>query len=138
MDENDGRFPDESDVLTPFPLTPEQQGQDRDSWPWLHGWIVSQAGPDEWEVCVQEPALAVLDDGTIPPPGTPDDQCNFPVCFRESSELRPASAAAADCQCTPSHCSRGNFEDHQGTQQGCMVCADLDPDQPCYAAKTGE
>ena len=76
-EDNDGRFPDEAPVLTPYPLTPEQAHGDRAAWPWLRGWIVSQCGPDEWEVCVQEPALAHLDDGTIPPPGTPEDECQW-------------------------------------------------------------
>ena len=88
--DNDGRFPDESAVLTPFPLTQAQADGDRADWPWLPGWIVSQCGPDEWEICVQEPSLGRLDDGTIPPSGTPDDECIFPVCFRDSSEIRSA------------------------------------------------
>ena len=93
---NDGKFPDDSAVLTPYPLTQAQTDGDRADWPWLPGWIVSQCGPDEWEICVQEPSLGRMDDGTIPPPGTPDDECNFPVCFRDSSEIRPASPNGAD------------------------------------------
>lgn len=89
--DNDGRFPDESAVTTPYPLTEDQAKEDRATWPWLRGWIVSQCGPDEWEICVQEPALARLDDGTIPPPGAPEEECNFPLCFRDSSEIRSAS-----------------------------------------------
>ena len=76
--DNDGRYPDESDVLTPYPLTPEQGSGDRAGWPWLPGWIVSQCGPDEWEICVQEPALARLDDGAVPPPGTPGEGVQLP------------------------------------------------------------
>jgi hypothetical protein len=30
------------------------------------------------------------------------------------------------------------FLDHQGDSPGCMVCADLDPDQPCYADQITE
>jgi hypothetical protein len=40
----------------------------------------------------------------------------------------------AGCECTPSRCTRSEFRDHQGDSPGCMACADLDPDQPCYAA----
>jgi hypothetical protein len=40
----------------------------------------------------------------------------------------------AGCKCTPARCTRGEFRDHQGASPGCMACADLDPDQPCYAA----
>jgi hypothetical protein len=43
---------------------------------------------------------------------------------------------AANCTCTPGMCSRGDFCDHQGDSPGCMSCADLDPDQPCYAGPT--
>jgi len=43
-------------------------------------------------------------------------------------------ATARACVCAPGVCSRGDFADHAGESEGCMVCADLDPDQPCYAA----
>jgi hypothetical protein len=89
MAENDGKFPDGSPVLTPYPLTPEQATPDgRPEWPWLPGWIVSQCGPDEWLICVQAPGLGRLDDDSIPPPGTPDDEMNFPCCFRDASEIK--------------------------------------------------
>jgi hypothetical protein len=41
---------------------------------------------------------------------------------------------ARACTCPPGLCSRRDFRDHAGESEGCMVCADLDPDQPCYAA----
>jgi hypothetical protein len=41
---------------------------------------------------------------------------------------------ARACVCPPGLCTRGEFRDHTGASEGCMVCADLDPDQPCYAA----
>ena len=47
-----------------------------------------------------------------------------------------AGPEAASCTCTPGMCSRGDFRDHQGESPGCMSCADLDPDQPCYAGPT--
>ena len=37
---------------------------------------------------MQDPALAFLDDGTVPPPGTPDEDLCYPCCFRDASELR--------------------------------------------------
>ena len=40
---------------------------------------------------------------------------------------------AQACVCTAGRCSRNDFRDHQGDSPGCMVCADLDPDLPCYA-----
>jgi hypothetical protein len=42
--------------------------------------------------------------------------------------------AARACVCPPGPCSRGEFRDHAGESEGCMACADLDPEQPCYAA----
>jgi hypothetical protein len=41
---------------------------------------------------------------------------------------------ARACVCPPDLCTRGEFRDHAGDSPGCMFCADLDPDQPCYAA----
>ena len=87
VEDNDGRYPDESPVGVRYSRSKQEERGDRAAWPWLTGWIVSQCGPDDWEICVQEPALAVMDDGSVPPPGTPDDECNFPVCFRDSSEI---------------------------------------------------
>lgn len=121
--ENDGRFPNDTAVLTPYPLTPEQAHGDRATWPWLHGWIVSQCGPDEWEVCVQEPALAHLDDGTIPPPGTPPDECNFPVCYREASEIRPAAPTLEEMQAIFTQEEPGPHEPKRiGMNPVCVVC----------------
>ena len=38
-------------------------------------------------------------------------------------------ATARACVCALGVCSRGDFADHAGESEGCMVCADLDPDQ---------
>ncbi len=35
--------------------------------------------------------VAVLEDGSQPPDGTPDDDLCYPICFRDSSELRPGT-----------------------------------------------
>ncbi len=48
---NDGRFPDDSPVLVRYPLTPAEMDGDRAAWPWVPGYIVTQCGPDEWEIC---------------------------------------------------------------------------------------
>ena len=44
--------------------------------------------------------------------------------------------AARACVCPEGLCSRRDFRDHTGETDpsGCMVCAELDPGQPCYAA----
>ncbi len=52
--------------------------------------------------------------------------------FGQAREAWDATARA--CVCPPARCSRGDFVDHAGASEGCMVCADLDSDQPCYAA----
>ena len=71
-------FPEDSWVEVRYPLTSEQEHADRAAWPWLTGWVVSQCGPDEWEICVQAPGLArQLEGETV-----------YPVCFWDASELR--------------------------------------------------
>jgi hypothetical protein len=42
--------------------------------------------------------------------------------------------AARACVCPPGLCTRDEFRDHAGESEGCMACADVDPDQPCYTA----
>ena len=73
IDENDGRFPDESAVLVRYPLTPgpeQQPGQsdaehlaarpaERKTWPWLLGTVEQQCGPDEWLITIEDRRLAV-------------------------------------------------------------------------------
>ncbi len=76
-------FPEESWVEVRYPLTSEQEHGDREAWPWLPGWVVSQCGPGEWEICVQAPELAIPD---------AEGEANYPVCFRDASELRPQPA----------------------------------------------
>ncbi len=55
----------------------------------------------------------------------------------ELASLRAREAweeTARACVCPPGQCLRGDFADHAGGSGGCMVCAELDPDQPCYTA----
>ena len=55
-------------------------------------------GPDEWLITVQVPELAVLEDGTPAPEGTPEDEAFYPGCFRDSSEIRPAPEPEPEAQ----------------------------------------
>ncbi len=87
-DGNDGRFPNGLAVLTPFPVTDAEAHGDRASWPWVTARVVSQAGPDEWVLCVEIPGTARLADGTPAPEGTPADETYHPIVFRDSSEIR--------------------------------------------------
>ena len=77
-------FPEDSWVEVRYPLTSQQEHGDRDAWPWLPGWVVSACGPDEWQICVQAPELAMQHDG----------ETLYPVCFRDSSEIRVLQAQA--------------------------------------------
>jgi hypothetical protein len=92
MDEdNDGRFPDDSPVLVRYPRDKREEQGDRSAWPWLPGSILSQSGPDEWYVCVEDRPLAVLDDGSPAPARTADEDLFYPCCFRDGSEIRRAT-----------------------------------------------
>ena len=91
-DDNDGRFPDGSRVEVRYPRTRGEHG-DRAAWPWLPGTITGQCGPDEWQVCVEDRAVAVLRDGRPAPRNTASRNLYYPLCFRDSSEIRrPAPA----------------------------------------------
>jgi hypothetical protein len=100
-EDNDGRFPDQSEVLVRYPLTLTEQkpGQsdaerlaelaaERRTWPWLPGTVEHQCGPDEWKITIEDRRLAELEDGTPAPDGTPDEDLLFPQCFRDASEIR--------------------------------------------------
>lgn len=77
--ENDGRFPDGSDVLVRFPRTPGEADSPRESWPWLPGTVIRQCGDDEWDVLVEADELATAED---------DGSLSYPACFRDASEIK--------------------------------------------------
>ncbi len=74
-------YPPDSWVKVRYPLTSEHERGDPSAWPWLPGWVVAVCGPDEWQICVQAPELATLED---------DGETVYPVCLRDASEIRPA------------------------------------------------
>ncbi len=88
---NEERFPNGTAVEVRFPLTREQHHGDGEAWPWLPGTITEQCGPDEWQVCVEDMSVAVRKDGSKPTPRTPQNKLFYPLCFRDSSEIRRAS-----------------------------------------------
>jgi hypothetical protein len=93
--DNDGRFPDDSRVEVRYPRTRQEEHGDRAAWPWLVGTIVEQCGPDEWRVCVEDRGVAVLHDGRPAPRNTASRNLYYPMCFRDSSEIRrPAPAVS--------------------------------------------
>jgi hypothetical protein len=75
-----------------YPL-PDDVKHNRSSWPWLPGTILTVGGPDERQVCVEIRELATLEDGRPPRRNTPDHELFYPVCFRDSSEIRSRAGA---------------------------------------------
>lgn len=82
---NPAHFPDEGPVLVWYPW-PGVDAHDREAWAWLPGSILKQCGRDEWCVVVE------VDDLGEPDPDDPD-QLLYPLCFRDASELQPATEA---------------------------------------------
>lgn len=81
---NDGRFPAESEIQVRFPADPDT---DRDEWPWMRGIILGQCGANEWHVLVRDRQVAQLDDHN-------SDVIWYPICYRDATELRPATEEA--------------------------------------------
>jgi hypothetical protein len=86
--DNNGRFPNDSRVEVRYPRTRQEEQGDRSAWPWLPGSIAGQCGPDEWQVCVEDRDVAVLRDGRPAPRSTASRNLYYPLCFRDSSEIR--------------------------------------------------
>ena len=85
--------PTRAGVEVRYPRTRQEENGDRSAWPWLPGSIIQQCGPDEWQVCVEDRGVAVLGDGRPAPRNTASRNLYYPLCFRDSSEIRrPASA----------------------------------------------
>jgi hypothetical protein len=81
-------FAEDVAVMVKYPRTTEEERGDRVAWPWLPGTVLQQCGPDEWQVCVEDLAVAVRKDGSRPTPRTPKNKLFYPLCYRDSSELR--------------------------------------------------
>ncbi|MBV9451132.1 MAG: hypothetical protein JO345_35115 [Streptosporangiaceae bacterium] len=85
-------YPD-TPVLVRYPRSKQEEQGDRAAWSWLPGTVVEQCGPDEWQVCVEDMSVAVREDGSKPTPRTPRNRLYYPLCFRDSSEIRPRKQA---------------------------------------------
>jgi hypothetical protein len=79
---------DEDDPVEVWYPLPGDDEHDRSSWSWLPGTIIAVCGPDEWQVCVEVRELATLENGRPPHRNTPDHKLFYPLCFRDSSEIR--------------------------------------------------
>ncbi|GAA4514040.1 hypothetical protein GCM10023191_082030 [Actinoallomurus oryzae] len=87
--ENAPRFPEGCTVLAWYPPLGAEE-RDRSAWAWLPGSIVSRCGEDEWCVVVEAADLAEPDPNI--PHGDAPENLLYPLCFRDSSELRAVSA----------------------------------------------
>jgi hypothetical protein len=90
-DHKTGAWREDDSVEVRYPLSGSDLDK-RSSWPWLPGTILEVCGPSEWQVCVEVRELATLEDGRVPQRNTPDHQLFYPVCFRDSSEIRSRRA----------------------------------------------
>ncbi len=86
--EEDSPFPEESQVMVRYPLTAIQAEGPREAWSWLPGTVVNVCGPDEWQVVVESDELQFEEDGEMV----------FPLCFRDSTEIRPAPESEANAE----------------------------------------
>ena len=89
----DGQLVEDTPVLVKYPLTPEEERGDRAAWPWLPGTILQQVGADEFQIVVEDLAVAVRADGSKPTPRTPKNKLFYPLCFRDASEIKLAGGA---------------------------------------------
>lgn len=89
MYDNDGRFPAGAMVLIRYPAPGMNAADTRDAWPWWLGSVECQGAPDEWQILVMGRVLGMDAFGQPAPAGTPDEEMYFPLCFRDSSEIRP-------------------------------------------------
>jgi hypothetical protein len=92
MSEDCPVFTEDMAVEVRFPRTEEEKQGDRAGWPWLPGTIVEQVGPDEWQIVVEDMAVAVREDGSKPTSRTPQRNLYYPLCFRDASEIKLRSA----------------------------------------------
>ena len=81
-------FAEDMAVKVKFPRSKEEEQGDRARWTWLPGTIVQQCGPDEWQVCVEDIAVAMRQDGSRPTPRTPKNKLFYPLAYGDSSEIR--------------------------------------------------
>lgn len=122
---NDGRFPDESEVLVRYPAPEMTFKANRDDWPWYPGVIDHQCGPDEWLVTVYAREVAMLEDDSPAPDGTPEEDMWHPQCFRDASEIRRAVSLTCvsdeAARVVARNADRSLDPDHMARQDGSRV-----------------
>lgn len=84
-------FEEGTPVLVRYPAPGMTHETPRESWPWVPGTVEEVCGPDEWLIAVESRDVATAEDGTPAPADADDDDLYFPMCFRDSSEIREAA-----------------------------------------------
>jgi hypothetical protein len=78
-------------VLVRYPAPGMTYETSRETWPWYPGTVEEVCGPDEWLVAVESRDVATLEDGTPAPADANEEDVLYPMCFRDSSEIRGAA-----------------------------------------------
>lgn len=81
-------FEEGTRVLVKYPAPGQDHTAPRESWPWMPGTVEEVCGPDEWLIAVESRDVATAEDGTPAPADADDEDVWFPMCFRDSSEIR--------------------------------------------------
>lgn len=95
---NDGRFPDDSPVWTPYPTREMTADTPRENWPWMAAEVELQGDEREWVLTIKDPRVAELEDGSPALPGTPPENIWHPQAFRTADEIRPRPEAEAEAE----------------------------------------
>ncbi len=91
--DDDNPYPDDTTVLVRFPRSKKEERGDRSAWPWLADVFQQRVGLDEWQVCVEDRAVAAADRGRRSPQTEgrlADTGTERPVAL--SSRLEPRNA----------------------------------------------
>ena len=81
-------YPEGTAVLVRYPAPGMTHETPRESWPWYPGTIEETCGADEWLIAVESRDVATAEDGS--PADADDADVFYPMCFRDSAEIREA------------------------------------------------
>lgn len=90
---NDGRYPDDSPVWTPYPAPGMTAETPRASWPWMAAVVELQGDEHEWLLTIVNPVLDQLEDGTPAPDDTPPEDTWHPQAYRTADEIQARAEA---------------------------------------------
>jgi hypothetical protein len=92
--------------------------------------IARSAGPEMYPGGIGDPASIGIRSGEAARAALRAELARL----RHDRETWEEAVQACTCPGPASQCTRRDFRDHAGQPEGCMACAELDPDQPCIAA----